>query len=158
LLPQKDKTFFWKFLLNTPDINKKEGLINRKIMKLLEIYGLLPLKDELPPNLPYGYQRVLSLCIALSAGPKLLLLDEPMTGMNEVETLTMMDHIKNIRDNGVTMAIIEHDMKALMGLSDRIVALSAGRKIAEGLPSDIQKNKDVIESYLGKEEEFEVVA
>ena len=90
----------------------------------------------------------------MASEPKLLLLDEPVVGMNETETAEMIDHIRRIRDMGITIVMIEHDMKALMGVSDRVVALGAGRKIAEGTPAEIQNNEAVIESYLGKEEDF----
>ena len=89
--------------------------------------------------------------MALATHPKLLLLDEPMTGMNPMETETMIDLVRQIRDRGVTVVLVEHDMKAVMNLCDRIVVLNYGRKIAEGLPGEIRENKDVVEAYLGKQ-------
>ena len=113
--------------------------------------GLGALKDEVTENLPHGYQRILGVCLALATNPKLLLLDEPMTGMNPEETRMMMDTIDKIRKTGIHVLLVEHDMKAVMGLCDRIVVLNYGSKIAEGVPEEIKKNKNVIEAYLGSE-------
>jgi len=89
--------------------------------------------------------------MALATNPKLLLLDEPATGMNAVEVQNIVGLIRQIRDRGVTIVVVEHDMKAVMNLCDRIVVLNYGRKIAEGLPDEIRENKEVVEAYLGKE-------
>jgi ABC-type branched-subunit amino acid transport system ATPase component len=142
----------WKALLHTPAANKEELAAKQRAMEILDFMSLLPLKDELAINLPHGHQRTLGVCIALATNPRLLLLDEPLTGMNPVETETMLSLVRHIRDRGITIVIIEHDMKAIMGLSDRIVVLSGGKKIAEGPPNQIRKNDEVIEAYLGIEE------
>ena len=107
---------------------------------------------ERAENISYGNQKILGVCMALAADPKLLLLDEPVTGMNPQETQKMIDLVKQIRDRGITVVIVEHDMKAVMGLCDRVVAINFGRNLTEGLPRDVMANEQVIEAYLGKEE------
>jgi branched-chain amino acid transport system ATP-binding protein len=145
------KVNFWGALFNTPATVKKERDIEKKAMEILEFMGLSKYKDELALNLPHGHQRALGISIALAAEPKLLMLDEPVTGMNPEETTEMMGLINKIRDRGITVLLIEHDMKAVMGLCERITVLNFGKKLAEGPPEEIRKNKDVIEAYLGGE-------
>lgn len=111
--------------------------------------GLERFKDELPANLPYGYQRILGVAIALASNPTLLLLDEPVTGMNPEETAGMMKLVQSVRSSGVTILLVEHDMKMVMGICDRIVAISFGRKLAEGTPEEVRNNEGVIKAYLG---------
>jgi len=118
----------------------------------LKFLGIAHLKDELTLNLPHGHQRALGIAIALATQPELLMLDEPVTGMNPEETITMMGTINKIRETGVTILLVEHDMKAVMSLCDRITVISFGKKLAEGSPEEIKGNKDVIEAYLGVEE------
>jgi len=145
------KVNFWGALFNTPATVKKERDIEKKAMEILEFMRLSKYKDELALNLPHGHQRALGISIALAAEPKLLMLDEPVTGMNPEETTEMMGLINKIRDRGITVLLIEHDMKAVMGLCERITVLNFGKKLAEGPPEEIRKNKDVIEAYLGGE-------
>jgi branched-chain amino acid transport system ATP-binding protein len=114
--------------------------------------GLAGLKDQIAHNLPHGHQRILGVSIALATQPKLLLLDEPLTGMHPEETLRMLDLIKKLQGRNITIVLVEHNMDAVMQLCDRIVVLNHGRKIAEGLPMEIRDNQEVIEAYLGTEE------
>jgi len=115
--------------------------------------GLGGLEYELAMNLPHGHQRALGVSLALACNPTLLLLDEPVTGMNPSETEEIVERIRKIRDNGITVMLVEHGMRVVMGISDRITVLNYGRKIAEGVPSEIKQNQEVIEAYLGREEE-----
>jgi len=124
----------------------------KKCLELIEFFGLTQFKDELAINLPHGHQRALGVALAMATEPKLLLLDEPVTGMNPVETEQFMGVIRNVRDSGITVLLVEHDMKAVMGISDQITVLSFGKKLAEGTPKEIQANKEVVEAYLGAEE------
>ena len=145
------KTNRLKRILRSPAALKEEESLRRKALDVLEFMGLTPLKDELAANLPHGHQRILGVSMALATHPKLLLLDEPVTGMNATETQNMIDLIRQIREKGITIVLVEHDMKAVMNLCDRIVVLNYGQKIAEGLPEEIRENKEVIEAYLGRE-------
>jgi branched-chain amino acid transport system ATP-binding protein len=111
--------------------------------------GLADLKDELAINLPHGHQRALGVAIGLATEPKLLLLDEPVTGMNPTEKQDMVDLIKQVRGQGITIMLVEHDMRTVMGVCEKISVLDFGKKIAEGPPEEILRNQQVIEAYLG---------
>jgi len=138
-------------VLRLPSARREEAAFRHSAEEILEFMGLGSLKDEYARNLPHGHQRILGVCMALATNPKLLLLDEPMTGMNASEIDAMMELIRQIRARGVTIVMIEHNMESVMNLCDRIVVLNYGKKIAEGSPQEIQVNEEVIEAYLGKE-------
>lgn len=139
-------------VFNIRSAQREEERIQQRAIEILERMGLAEVKDKLAGSLPHGFQRALGVAIALAADPELMLLDEPVTGMTAVETTTMMSWIQRIRDQGITVLLVEHDMRAVMDTCDRIVVLNFGRKIAEGTPEETKENKDVIESYLGAEE------
>ena len=120
-----------------------------KTLEVLEFLGLDDRKDELALNLPHGLQRALGIAVALTAEPRLLLLDEPFAGMNPEETRHMMDLIRKVRESGITILLVEHDMQAVMGLCERITVVNFGQLLTEGTPQEIKSNKDVIEAYLG---------
>ena len=142
-------TSVWKRLFRAPSALREERTLRQRALGVLDFMGLASSRDKTAANLPHGHQKVLGVCMALATNPKLLLLDEPMTGMNAHETETMVGLIRKIRDRGVTIIVVEHNMKAVMNLCDRIVVLSYGRKIAEGTPDSIRENAEVIEAYLG---------
>ena len=143
------KIGFWKAIFNTSGYHKKEEYSFNHAVEILKFLGLDTMKDELAKNLSHGHQRLLGIAIALSANPKLLLLDEPLSGMNAAEVRESLTFINRIRSAGTTVLLVEHNMRAVMKLCDRIVVLNFGRKIAEGLPDEIRGNRDVIEAYLG---------
>lgn len=144
---------FWGAILNSKGYCSMEDRARQKALEIIEFMGLNEVKEIKAKNLPHGHQRKLGICIALITQPELLLLDEPVTGMNAAESADMIDHINKIQNLlGITIVIIEHNMKVLMGLSNRIVAINYGQLIAEGSPHEIRKNDRVIEAYLGREE------
>ena len=144
---------FWGSFWSTSYTHKRERALYKKAIEILEFVGLSHKKDETTSLLSHGHQRLLGLAIALPPEPRLILLDEPVTGMNAEEVKMMLDMIRKLRDErGISFILIEHNMRAVMSLCDRIAVLSYGRKIAEGIPKEIADNPAVIEAYLGAEE------
>ena len=140
-------------MFRLPKHRREEAQGEARAIELLQFMGLRDKADELARNLPYGDQRRLEIARALATSPQLLCLDEPAAGFNPQEKAKLMELIRTIRDQGYTVLLIEHDMKLVMGVTDRIVVLEFGRKIAEGTPAEIRDNPAVIAAYLGVDEE-----
>jgi branched-chain amino acid transport system ATP-binding protein len=142
---------FWDELLNTAKLKKTERNIEKETLNLLEEFGLISFSDEMAGNLPYGVQRLVEILRSLNSSPRLLMLDEPAAGMNPQEALHLMGVVEKIRGKGITVLLVEHNMDVVMEISDRIVVLNYGKKIAEGSVEEIQRNPEVIAAYLGED-------
>jgi branched-chain amino acid transport system ATP-binding protein len=137
-------------MLGLASVAREERELETEARRILDFVGLGARVAELGAALPYGEQRLLEIAIALAAHPTLLLLDEPVSGMNPAETAAFMRKLAEIRALGITVLLVEHDMRMVMGVSDRVVCLNQGRIVADGTPDEIQRNPDVIRAYLGE--------
>ncbi|MCB8818297.1 ABC transporter ATP-binding protein [Desulfosporosinus shakirovi] len=145
----RGKAGLFQAFTRLPGMKREEAEIEEKAIKALEFLDLATKCEEMAKNLSYGEQRRLEIARALVSKPKLLLLDEPAAGMNPQEKVVLMEMIRRIRDTGITIFLVEHDMKLVMGISERIAVLDYGKLIAEGTPLEVRSNNAVIEAYLG---------
>lgn len=146
----RSKSGFLRSALRSPKMISEERKIRRSAEEFLDFVGLMPRANDVSISLPLGHQRFLEIARALAGEPKILLLDEPAAGLDESETDDLADLIRRIRDRGITVLLVEHDMRLTMDISDEIAVLDYGKLIAEATPREIQYNKRVIEAYLGE--------
>jgi len=148
-LHMKSGVGFWGAVFNTSSTRRKERNVDERAMEVLRFLGMDNLKDRIAKTLSHGYQRTLSLGIAVATAPPLLLLDEPVTALNPERTNNILELIKQLRDAGSTVMIIEHNMRAIFYVCDRIAVMNSGIKIAEGIPSEVRDDPVVVSAYLG---------
>ncbi|MGB6240971.1 MAG: ABC transporter ATP-binding protein [Castellaniella sp.] len=144
---------WWQGLLRTPAQRQEEKALVERAMIVLEQLDLADVAQEIATSLPYGAQRRVEMARTLVAKPELIILDEPAAGLNEQESAGLNDTIRAIRDQGITVILVEHDMSVVMNVTDNIVVINFGKKIAEGKPEEIRTNPLVIEAYLGQDDD-----
>lgn len=142
----------WQQMLWLSEARREERELRDKALALLEIVGLSKFQDSAATDLPMGAQKLLEVMRALMAGPRMLLLDEPAAGLNDSETAELAALLEDIRDHGVTIVVVEHNMSLVMGIADQVIVLDAGAVVAAGTPAQIQSDQRVIEAYVGKHE------
>jgi branched-chain amino acid transport system ATP-binding protein len=148
----KTRCGFLGAMARMPGVAREEREARARALELLDFMGLSEAAAWRSTDLPFGWQRFLEIARALATGPRLLLLDEPASGLNAVETATLGELLRRIRHSGITLLLVEHDMSLVMGIADRIVVLNHGMTLAEGAPCEIQANEAVISAYLGREQ------
>lgn len=141
---------FWEALFNTANYRRNEAYALEQSLQILELVGLTKVKDERAKNLPHGYQKMLGIARALAVQPRLLLLDEPLGGMNTDEIAFTMDIMSRLREQGMTILVIEHNMQ-ILDLCDHVVAINFGQKICEGTVEEVRNNPEVVKAYLGEQ-------
>lgn len=146
----RTRTGMWGAMLRLPGAQREERESHAKAMELLKFVGLQHLAEHPSRDLPFGWQRMVEIARALAAQPRLLLLDEPAAGLNAVETAQLADLLHKINDQGITLLLVEHDMSLTMTVSDHIIVLDQGAKLAEGTPEAIQQDQAVMAAYLGQ--------
>lgn len=147
---------WWQGLLRTPTQRREEQALVDRAMQVLESLQLQSMAHELATSLPYGAQRNVELARAMVGDPEMLILDEPAAGLNANESAVLNDTIRSIRDSGVTVLLVEHDMSVIMNVTDHIAVINFGKLIAEGTPKEIRNDPSVIEAYLGQDDDTEI--